>query len=144
MKTRAKVVYLSETVEGKKHDKKARRWKQNQLSEKREFDARYRMRKAISRKVCWRNSPKKVRGHELTQIDKFLNKMISRVRMVVENVISGVKRCRIVKDELRLTKEHISDVVMEIACGLHNLRVTFRQPIQTIDITNVEELSYFK
>jgi hypothetical protein len=55
-----------------------------------------------------------------------------------------VKRCRIVKDELRLTKEHISDVVMEIACGLHNLRVTFRQPMQTIDITNREELSYFR
>ncbi len=45
---------------------------------------------------------------------------------------------------LRLTKENLSDVVMEIACGLHNLRVTFRQPMQTIDITNVEELSYFR
>ncbi len=50
----------------------------------------------------------------------------------------------IVKDELRLTKEKISDVVMEIACGLHNLRVTFRQPMQTIDIANLEELAYFK
>ncbi|MDQ3087589.1 MAG: hypothetical protein M3Q78_03230 [Acidobacteriota bacterium] len=50
----------------------------------------------------------------------------------------------IVKDELRLTKEYLSDVVMEIACGLHNLRITFRQPMKTIDITNVEELSYFK
>jgi hypothetical protein len=49
-----------------------------------------------------------------------------------------------VKDELRVTKENISDVVMEIACGLHNLRVTFRQPMQTIDITNLEELPYFK
>ncbi len=59
-------------------------------------------------------------------------------------MISGVKRCRIVKDELRLTKEHISDVVMEIACGLHNLRVTFRQPMQPIDIANLDEISYFK
>jgi hypothetical protein len=85
-----------------------------------------------------------VRGEELTAIDKFLNKIISRVRIVVENVISGVKRCRMVKDGLRLTKENISDVVMEIACGLHNLRVIFRQPMQTMDITNLEELSYFK
>jgi hypothetical protein len=60
------------------------------------------------------------------------------------NVISGVKRCRIVKDTLRLTKKNISDLVMEIACGLHNLRVTFRQPMQTVDVTNVEEMSYFK
>jgi len=88
--------------------------------------------------------PKKVRGKPLSKIDKFLNRLISRVRIVVENVICGIKRCRIVKDTLRLSKENISDMVMEIACGLHNLRVTFRQPMQTIDITNLEELSYFK
>lgn len=63
---------------------------------------------------------------------------------MVENVICGVKRCRIVKDTLRLTKEQISDKVMEIACGLHNLRVTFRQPLETIDITDINEISYFK
>ena len=85
-----------------------------------------------------------MRGHELTEVDKFFNKITSRVRIVIENVISGVKRCRIVKDWLSLTKENISDVVMEIACGLHNLRVTFRQSIQTIDITNVERLYYFR
>lgn len=73
-----------------------------------------------------------------------MNKLISRVRIVVENVISGVKRCRIVKDTLRLTKAGISEQVMEIACGLHNLRVTFRQPMQTVDVTKVEEMSYFK
>lgn len=85
-----------------------------------------------------------MRGKELTKIDKFFNKMISSVRIVVENVICGVKRCRIVKDILRLTKENISDVVMEVACGLHNLRATFRQPLQTIDITEMNEISYFK
>jgi len=80
----------------------------------------------------------------LTQVDKFFNKLISSVRIVVENVICGVKRCRIVKDILRLSKENISDLVMEIACGLHNLRVTFRQPLQTIDITEINEILYFK
>ena len=80
----------------------------------------------------------------MTKIDKFFNRLISSVRIVVENVISGIKRCRIVKDVLRLTKENISDVVMEIACGLHNLRATFRQPLQTIDITDINELTYFK
>jgi hypothetical protein len=52
--------------------------------------------------------------------DKFLNHLISSVRIIVEHVIAGVKRCRIVKDVLRLTKTGISDMVMEIACGLHN------------------------
>ena len=84
-----------------------------------------------------------MRGKELTPVDKFFNRLISSVRIVVENVISGVKRCRIVKDTLRLTKENISDLVMEIACGLHNLRVTFRQPLQTIDITDTR-FSYKK
>jgi hypothetical protein len=85
-----------------------------------------------------------MRGKDLTKVDKFFNQLISSVRIVVENVLSGIKRCRIVKDILRLTKENISDVVMEIACGLHNLRVTFRQPLQTIDITDINDLSYFK
>jgi len=62
---------------------------------------------------------------------------------VVENVICGVKRCRIVKEPLRQTKEKISDLVMEIACGLHNLRVTFRQPLQTVDILDYKKDSYF-
>ncbi len=75
--------------------------------------------------------------------DKFLNKLISGVRIVVENVICGVKRCRIVKEPLRLTKVKISDLVMEIACGLHNLRVTFRQPLQTVDILDYKKDSYF-
>ena len=51
--------------------------------------------------------------------DKFLNHLIASVRIVVEHVIAGVKRCRIVKDVFRLTKGGISDMVMEIACGLH-------------------------
>ncbi len=80
----------------------------------------------------------------MTQVDKFFNKLISSVRIVVENVICRVKRCRIVKDILRLSKENISDLVMEIACGLHNLRVAFRQPLQTIDITEINEILYFK
>ena len=76
--------------------------------------------------------------------DEFLNRLIARVRIIVENVICEIKRCRIVKDQLRLSKENISDLVMEIACGLHNLRVTFRQARQRIEITSPEEFSYFK
>jgi hypothetical protein len=45
-----------------------------------------------------------------------------------------VKRCRIVKDVLRLTKAGVSDRVMEVACGLHNLRVTCRRPQPALDV----------
>jgi len=69
--------------------------------------------------------------------DKFLNHLVSSVRIVVENVIAGVKRCRIVKDVLRLTKAGISDMVMEIACGLHNLRVSCRHPLPPFNVLNL-------
>ena len=69
--------------------------------------------------------------------DTFLNHLVSSVRIVVENVIAGVKRCRIVKDVLRLTKAGIADLVMEIACGLHNLRVSCRHPLPTFDVLSL-------
>jgi hypothetical protein len=66
--------------------------------------------------------------------DKLLNQIFSAARVVVEHTLAGVKRCRIVKDVLRLTKAEISDCVMEIACGLHNLRVSFRRTSQHVDL----------
>ena len=69
--------------------------------------------------------------------DRFLNHLISSGRVVVENVIAGVKRCRMVKDVLRLTTEGISDLVMEMACGLHNLRMRCRHPFPTFDVVSL-------
>ena len=69
--------------------------------------------------------------------DRCLNPLISSARVVVANVIAGVKRCRIVKDVLRLTTEGISDLVMEIACGLHNLRVSCRHPFLAFDVLSL-------
>jgi hypothetical protein len=45
----------------------------------------------------------------------------------VEHALAGVKRSRIVKDVLRNTKAEWSDLVMVVACGLHNLRVRYRK-----------------
>lgn len=69
---------------------------------------------------------KKPRNHELSAEDKAENQMISSIRILVEHVISGVKRCRIVHDVLRNTKAQFDDLVLEIACGLHNFRTTLR------------------
>lgn len=66
--------------------------------------------------------------------EKFCHRLFASVRVVVEHVIAGVKRCRIVKEVLRLTTKGISDVVMEIACGLHNLRVSCRHPLPALDL----------
>lgn len=69
--------------------------------------------------------------------DRLLNRIIAGVRIEVEHVIAGVKRCRIVKEVLRLTKAAISDLVMELACGLHNLRVSCRHPLPTFDLLSL-------
>ena len=69
--------------------------------------------------------------------EQLLNHLFSSARVVVENVIAGVKRCRIVKDLLRLTKDGMSDLVMEIACGLHNLRVSCRHPLPTFNVLSL-------
>ena len=69
--------------------------------------------------------------------DQVLNQLVSSARVIVENVIAGVKRCRTVKDVLRLTKAGIADLVMEIACGLHNLRVSCRHPLPAFDLLSL-------
>jgi hypothetical protein len=38
-----------------------------------------------------------------------------------------VKRSRSVKEVLRNTKENVTDLILLIACGLHNLRVRYRK-----------------
>ena len=69
--------------------------------------------------------------------DHLLNPLFSSARVVVETVLAGVKRCRMVKEVLRLTTDGISDLVMEIACGLHNLRVSRRHPLPTFDLLSL-------
>ena len=64
---------------------------------------------------------KKPRGGELTVEQQLDNQVLHKLR--IEHVNSSVKRCRIVKDRLRLWKEGVRDRVMEISCALHNFRV---------------------
>jgi hypothetical protein len=44
-------------------------------------------------------------------------------RLRIEHVNSSGKRCRIVKDRIRLRKAGVRDLVMELCCALHNFRV---------------------
>ncbi|MBT9097071.1 transposase family protein [Methylovulum psychrotolerans] len=70
---------------------------------------------------------KKPRGKELTVAEKIINRVISKTRVIVEHVIAGVKRSRIVKDVFRNTRKGYDDTVMELACGLHNRRCRHRR-----------------
>jgi hypothetical protein len=66
---------------------------------------------------------KKPRGQELTLEEQRANQALHQRRLRIEHVNSSVKRCRIVKDRIRLWKEGIRDLVMERCCALHNFRV---------------------
>ena len=66
---------------------------------------------------------KKPRGQELTPEEKLANQALHQRRLRIEHVNSSVKRCRIVKDRIRLWKEGVRDLVMELCCALHNFRV---------------------
>jgi hypothetical protein len=66
---------------------------------------------------------KKPRGEELTLEQQRANQALHQRRLRIEHVNSSVKRCRIVKDRMRLWKEGVRDLVMELCCALHNFRV---------------------
>ena len=66
---------------------------------------------------------KKPRGGTLTAEQKADNRQLARRRIRIEHVNSSVKRCRIVKDTMRLVREGVRDMVIEICSALHNVRV---------------------
>ena len=69
---------------------------------------------------------KKPRGGELTPPEKATNRRISSIRSRIEQAIGGVKRDRIVKDNIRLLKDGIRDTIMDTCGGLHNFRLQYR------------------
>jgi DDE superfamily endonuclease len=69
---------------------------------------------------------KKPRGGELTPPEQATNRRISSIRIRIEHAIGGVKRDRMVKDNIRLLKDGIRDTMMETCCGFHNYRLQYR------------------
>ena len=63
------------------------------------------------------------RGQELTPKQHRTNQALHQRRLRIEHVNSSVKRCRIVKDRIRLWKQDVRDLVMALCCALHNFRV---------------------
>jgi DDE superfamily endonuclease len=51
------------------------------------------------------------------------NRLVNSTRVVIEHVNSGIKRLHIVKYTIRLYDHDTRDLVMLLACGLHNFRV---------------------
>jgi hypothetical protein len=120
-------MYLSNTVEGKKHDKKIADEEQIAYPAGTILQQDTGFQGYQPEGVIIKQPKKKPRKRELSEEEKQANREISRERVVIEHLISGVKRLRIIKEEMSLKVENISDDVMEIACGMHNLRNAMRK-----------------
>lgn len=121
-----KIRFLSETVEGKKNDKRLADEsgygvpKDSVLAQDAGFQGFH------LEGVSILQPKKKPRGGELGYADKVRNRLISSIRVRIEHTIGSVKRYRIVKDKSRNWKLGFRDLVFEICCGLHNFRLNFR------------------
>ena len=124
--TTRKVYYLSQTYEGKRHDKKIVDEEQPTFPQDIPLYKDTGFQGYEPEGITTFQPQKKPKGKELTPEQKEQNTLISRIRIVIEHIINGIKRCRIVKDLFRNTKDRYDDLVMEIACGLHNFRAHCR------------------
>jgi hypothetical protein len=122
-----KVVFLSDTYEGKKHDKKIADEEGYEFPEGSQVWQDTGFQGFAPAGVTIKQPKKKPRNGELTTEEKDQNRAISKVRIEVEHQIGGIKRCQIVVQKFRNWVDHYIDDVMETACGLHNFRLTHRQ-----------------
>ena len=120
------VKYLSDTYEGKKHDKKICDEEGPTFPEGRTLYQDTGFQGYAPAGVQIRQPKKKPKGKELSTAEKEQNRRISCLRIIVEHVIGGIKRLRIVKEVFRNWKGYFEDIVIEIACALHNFRTTCR------------------
>lgn len=125
------VLYLGETQDGKMHDKAMIDAEQLAIHHCREgdevnlgADLGFLGLEIPGTKVIM--PTKKPRGSELSDTQKGQNTAFSKIRIRVEHALAGVKRNRSVADTYRNIKANTDDLLMSVACGLHNLRVANR------------------
>src|SRR5215467_2487658 len=66
---------------------------------------------------------KKPRGEELSLEQQLTNQELNQRRLRIEHVNSSVKRCRIVKDRMRVWTQCVRVLVIGLCCCMHNCRV---------------------
>ncbi|MCP4599768.1 MAG: transposase family protein [Proteobacteria bacterium] len=129
-----KIRFLSETVEGKRNDKKLADETDCILPDGSKLCQDTGFQGFTLENVAILQPKKKTKGKSLSDLDKSINQWHSSLRIRVEHAIGGVKRYRIVKDKIRNWKPGFKDSVFETCCGLHNFRLNFRpwtyKPIQ--------------
>lgn len=117
------IIYLGETFEGSVHDKKMYDLEEFRFPNQRHFlwvDLGFLGIEAEGVEIYM--PEKKPKGKELSNFQKDLNTLVARIRVKVEHAIAGVKRLKIIRNQIRLHGWQKRDRMMNIACGLHNIR----------------------
>lgn len=128
-KKTGKIKGLSPTVDGKVHDKKLADEQNLIFPENSRLWQDTGFQGYAPSGVTIIQPKKKPRGGDLTLEQRTQNTAISKQRISVEHSIGGIKVFGIVGQVFRNVKASFDDLVMETACGLHNLRRDF--PIMT-------------
>lgn len=117
------VLFLSDTYEGSRHDKVIADETEYPLPQESELLDDLGFLGYELDGVQHTRPIRKPKGGELSDEQREHNRRVSQRRIVIEHIMSSIKRCRIVKDRVRLWKEDVRDLVMEVCCGLHNFRL---------------------
>lgn len=122
-----RILHLSETYNGKTHDKKILDESKFKFTKNTTVYLDTGFQGFESQVGIIIMPTKKKKNKDLTIEEKQENTRIAKDRVRNEHAIGGVKRLRILKDKVRIWANDFHDLVMEIACGLQNFRVSFRQ-----------------
>ncbi len=125
-----RIGFLSKTVEGKRHDFTMLK----DLAPPEYIPVNVRQRVDLGFKGYQKQYPRhlismpvrKPRTRVLSQTVKEQNARKSRIRVLVEHAIGGIKRFRITTDVFRNKLKGFDDAVMLISSGLWNYHLTFR------------------
>jgi DDE superfamily endonuclease/Helix-turn-helix of DDE superfamily endonuclease len=118
--------FLSATYAGRVHDKHIADESNYQLPEGSVLAQDSGFQGLILPGVTILQPKKKPPKGTLTDTEKEDNRWISHIRILIEHSIGGVKVYRIVRDVIRHWDSEIRDQVMEICCGLYNLRLHYQ------------------
>lgn len=129
-----RILWLSKTYDGSIHDKKIIDEQPLNLSSGTTLWQDTGFLGHTPENVTIKMPTKKPKGKQLSDNQKEENRKISSFRILVEHAIGGVKRCRIVKDRFRCRKFGFDDLVMLIACGLHNFRISISLIVNHIEL----------
>ena len=120
------VVFLGKTQEGKKHDKLCLDEEDLHCRDPVDMGTDLGFQGYKAANITLRHPFKKPKGRELTDTQKQQNHAFSSIRVKAEHAIAGVKRNHSVADIYRNFKENTDDLLINIACSLHNLRIAHR------------------